>query len=188
MRRRKCSTVSILNRIRIQMVKLFIAIHWMVLQATVATVLLYSLLKCRFRGEIHCKEPSCKARKVNFLSILSFLSLLAYFLFPQFLTFLPLLFQIQLKVNNVIFLNFKVVLFFLSLTPFFPAWYLSHSLNAFEKSMRIFGHGCRVVTRFPSDFLNVSSLRTTLLIILLCKVNCDENLWGVTQIISLSRL
>lgn len=81
--------------------------------------IIFSLLKCRFGGEIHCKEPSCKAGKVNFLSMLSFLSLLAYFLFPQFLTFLPLIFQIQLKVNNVIFLNFKVVFFFLSLTPFF---------------------------------------------------------------------
>lgn len=41
--------------------------------------------------------------------------------------------------------------------------------------MRIFGHRCRLVIRFPSGFLNVSSLRTTLLIILLRKVNSDEN-------------
>ena len=47
--------------------------------------------------------------------------------------------------------------------------------NVFEKYMRIFGHGCRLVIRFPSGFLNVSSLRTTLLIILLRKVNSDEN-------------
>lgn len=66
------------------MVKLFIAIHWMVLQATVATVLYILSAKMPFGGEIHCKEPSCKARKVNFLSMLNFLSLLAYVYFLNF--------------------------------------------------------------------------------------------------------
>lgn len=54
------------------------------------------------------------------------------------------------------------MLYFLTLTPFSSPGHFSHIMNAFEKDAEMDAEW--LLDRFPSGFLNVSSLRPALLI------------------------